>query len=274
MGNGLPKGIDRLKSLSDLALVSVESKRKKAIQNINNNKRALVKQLQANENAEARESAEMIAKLDWEVSVFDAVKKSLMRLRNNVPRLKDNQTVPYELEEHVTLVVYFQRNRPINELKAVVRLLRKKYGVEYMEMCAKDELKKVDPEFVRRLRSEPPAGKTVFMYMQNAATTYQVPWTPDPATVAMGKLDDPIGVAGFSGGTASGLGDYVVKPAGEVPKKFVPAEINEKTKKDDDDKPPSGGTPAAAPKLPPVPKEPKVKGVNDLEAQLERLKNM
>ena len=144
-----------IKSLINLSIVRVNQVRKKSLQELGVKKRLLAKHLQEDDYALARLEAERIVKLDWKIEAMNILEIKCEEVRDNVPLLNTEKSVPPDMEEAVASLIYAQSRAGVAELKEVVRLLERKYGAEFVQMQRNNGSKRVEeghsfPQFCRQ----------------------------------------------------------------------------------------------------------------------------
>lgn len=224
-----------IKSLINLSIVRVNNVRKKANQELGVKKRLLAKHLQDGEYALARLEAERIVKLDWKVEAMNIIEIKCEEIRDNVPLLQQQKTVPADLEEAIACVIYAQPRAGVAELKEVIKLLERKYGQEFTEMQRNNGSKRVEDRLIHRLSGKRPNAYLVYSYMKEIAKNFGIEFIDDEVTRRLGERFDVPMTAGSAGtSSASGIGssayevtDGSILPPGKKPPGFVPPSFEE-----------------------------------------------
>jgi hypothetical protein len=95
--------------------------------------------------------------------------------------LSSQKECPPDLLEAIHSLIWVSSRIPVDELVEVRKQLVKKYGSKFVHAANSNELEKVNPRLIAKLRVEPPSGRLINSYLVEIANEYNINWTPTDA---------------------------------------------------------------------------------------------
>ncbi|XP_036354985.1 IST1 homolog [Octopus sinensis] len=140
----------------------------------------------------ARIRVESILREDYLIESMEMTELYCDLILSRLGVLRESKTVPPPLEEAVASVIWAKNYLAcdVPELNKIFSILTKKYGGEFVKICAANSVKNVNPVLVRNLTYRVPDKRVVESYLVEIAKAANIPYEPNPE-IALSNISHP-----------------------------------------------------------------------------------